>query len=100
MRHRCTSWTEWAVATARARPDGPARVRRAGRLLEGVGLAARFEHLPSQLSGGEQQRGAIARALGNEPRVLLAEEPTGNLDTSTGREILALLRDLADRRGL
>ena len=73
---------------------GKAR-ERARRLLEGVGLGARVDHLPPQLSGGEQQRVAIARALTKGPKVILADEPTGNLDSRTGREIIALLRRLS-----
>jgi putative ABC transport system ATP-binding protein len=75
------------------------RRRRALELLGTVGLSARAGHLPSQLSGGEQQRIAIGRALANEPRVVLADEPTGNLDSATGEEIVALLRALSEERG-
>ena len=83
-----------------ARLPAHARRERAAELLEAVGLAGRADHIPAQLSGGEQQRVAIAVALANRPPLLLADEPTGELDSATAREIYALLRALNETYGL
>jgi putative ABC transport system ATP-binding protein len=80
--------------------DRVARRQRVVEVLDQVGLASRADHLPSRLSGGEQQRVAIARALANAPSVILADEPTGNLDSGTAEEIVAVLRTLSADQGV
>jgi putative ABC transport system ATP-binding protein len=83
-----------------AEVDRDERAQRGRESLERVGLGKRLDHRPSQLSGGEQQRVSLARALANRPRLLLADEPTGNLDSRTGEDILNLIRDISLSMGM
>jgi ABC-type lipoprotein export system ATPase subunit len=94
------AWENVAVPLMLAGIPLAQRKARALTILGQLGLAHRAEHRPSELSGGEQQRVAIARALANRPRLLLADEPTGNLDSHTGAEIMALLQNLVRDEGL
>jgi putative ABC transport system ATP-binding protein len=92
--------TQIRIAMVPASTPHQAQVARAAELLDQVGLGHRVHHLPSRLSGGEQQRVAIARALANRPKVVIADEPTGNLDSETGREVIELLAALRDTAGV
>lgn len=93
---RTTALENVELPTLYARLDVEERQKRARRALEMVGLGERLDHFPSQLSGGQQQRVAIARALVNQPSILLADEPTGNLDSRTSVEIMSILQKLND----
>lgn len=77
--------------------DIPNRKQKARKILESLGMSDRLDHYPSQLSGGQMQRVAIGRALVNEPEIILADEPTGNLDSKTGKEVLEILKTLHEQ---
>jgi putative ABC transport system ATP-binding protein len=94
---RTTALENAELPTLYARMSKEERLRRARKALELVGLGERMDHFPSQLSGGQQQRVAIARALVNRPSILLADEPTGNLDSRTSVEVMAILQSLNEQ---
>jgi ABC-type lipoprotein export system ATPase subunit len=95
-----SAWENVALPLFPLKMSGDERRRRATELLEKMELGHRIEHLPSALSGGEKQRVAIARALVNNPKIIFADEPTGNLDSSTGEAIMAILNKLHTEEGV
>jgi putative ABC transport system ATP-binding protein len=94
-----TSLQNVALVLQLSEPDPRRRLQRATALLEAVGLGQRLHHFPSELSGGQRQRVAIARALAPEPDLVLADEPTASLDSTSGQEVVALLGELCRKRG-
>ncbi|WP_216907907.1 ATP-binding cassette domain-containing protein, partial [Synechococcus sp. CCY 0621] len=94
-----TSLQNVALVLQLSEPDPQRRRHRATALLEAVGLGHRLDYFPSELSGGQRQRVAIARALAPEPDLVLADEPTASLDSTSGQEVVALLGDLCRKRG-
>jgi putative ABC transport system ATP-binding protein len=97
---RLTAWENVALPLLYRRVDRAERKTQALAMLEQVGLADRATHLPSELSGGQKQRVALARALVGDPKLILADEPTGSLDSVTAGEVMTLLRDLNRRLGV
>jgi putative ABC transport system ATP-binding protein len=95
-----SAWENVALPLFPIKMPGEERKRRATDLLERMELGHRLDHLPSALSGGEKQRVAIARALVNHPKILFADEPTGNLDSATGEAIMEILRELHKQDGV
>jgi putative ABC transport system ATP-binding protein len=95
-----SAWENVALPLFPLKMTGEERRRRATELLEKMELGHRIEHLPSALSGGEKQRVAIARALVNKPKILFADEPTGNLDSATGEAIMGILKKLHTEEGV